>query len=104
VLAESLRPELAEFALKGPEGSVSEPFVRAANGGTVVELARVLEFVAARDGRFEDPDVQQEVRLMCEFRVVAEFRDQATERARQRTEVWRLPTGRPGSGPGAPER
>jgi hypothetical protein len=94
VLAQSLRPELAGFALKGPQGSVSEPFVRAANGGTVVELARVAEYAPARDGHFEDPDVQQEVRMMCEYRVVGEFRAQAFARARQQTEVWRASSGR----------
>lgn len=90
MLARSLRPELAEFARQGPAGAVSRPF---AHDG-MVELAKVLEFVPARDGRFEDPAVQEDVRNLCHQRVVAEFRAQAMERARQRTEVWRYRDGR----------
>lgn len=90
MLAGSLRPELAEFARQGPAGAVSPPTWH----DGVVELAKVLEFVPARDGRFEDPEVQEQVRNLAHQKVFAEFRAQAIKRARQRTEVWCYQDGR----------
>jgi hypothetical protein len=80
-------PALREFALAGPAGAVSAPVP----GNGVVLLARVTTFVAARNGQFADPDVQQELRKICEDRVRLEFEAQAMGRARLRTEVWQSP-------------
>lgn len=85
-LASSLVPELAQWALAGPLGNVSTPVER--NG--VVQLAKVVDYRPARNGRFEDPDVQNELRRICRNSVIGEFQKQALERARQRTEVYRL--------------
>jgi hypothetical protein len=85
MIASALLPELSQWALAGPQGNVSAPI---ANGGKL-QVAKVMTYLAARKGRFEDLDVQDELRLMCHRGVVEEFRKQALERARQRTEVWR---------------
>jgi len=86
VIASRLQlPELAEWALAGPQGNVSAPI----GSGGKVQVAKVMSYLPARNGRFEDLDVQDELRLMCHRGVVEEFRKQALERARQRTEVWR---------------
>lgn len=47
-----------------------------------------MDYVAARDGRFTDPDVQAEVRRIAEGKVIREFEVQALQRARDRTEFW----------------
>lgn len=85
--ARSLAAEFAAvtaFALAGPVDAVSDPIpVRDA-----LFVAKVKEFSPGRNGRFEDPAVQEELRNLCLQRVIGEFRQQALERARQRTEVW----------------
>lgn len=86
-LADFLKP-VADFAAAGPAGSVSPPL--ACRDSWFV--ARVLEFQPAADGRFEDPRVQARLRLICQNRVLNEFRQQAMERAKVRTEVWRSPS------------
>lgn len=89
-IASTLIPELAEWAIAGPQGNVSAPVER---GGSV-QVAKVVDYRPARNGRFEDLDVQDELRQMCYRGVVEEFRKQALERARQRTEVWRTQRAR----------
>lgn len=74
---------LAKFGTAGPEGSVSEPI--AFQGG--FQVAKVLRFLPARNGRFEDPEVQAELRALGTDQVLAELRDQALQRAAARTEV-----------------
>lgn len=89
VIASSLSAEMAaltSFALAGPEGAVSAPVPV----GGAFHVARVTAFISARNGKFEDADVQREVRDICFQQVFGEFKAQAMERARQRTEVWRL--------------
>jgi hypothetical protein len=76
--------DIATFALAGPRGAVSAPVLM--NGKYYV--GRVVDHVAARDAKFEDPAVQNELREICFDQVKAEFRRQALERARDRTEVW----------------
>jgi PPIC-type PPIASE domain len=83
-------PRLREFALAGPAGAVSAP----QPDNQVVVLARVTRFQAARNGQFGDADVQLELRKICEDRVIQEFKEQALERARLRTEVWQSPAMR----------
>jgi len=85
-LADFLKP-VAEFAEAGPTGHVSPPL--ACRDSWFV--ARVVEFHPAANGRFEDPLVQARLRLICQNRVLNEFRQQAMERAKVRTEVWRSP-------------
>lgn len=89
-IASSLIADLSAWALAGPQYNVSEPIPRGAD----VQLAKILQYLPARDGRFEDLDVQDELRLMCHRGVVEEFKKQALERARQRSEVWRMPGAR----------
>ncbi len=98
VSATSLAPELAAittFALAGPLHNVSPPMV--VDGA--VRLAKITDFGPTRNGKFEDPDVQADLRNLCEKRVRAEFLLQALERAKLRTEVWESETlfngGRP---------
>lgn len=89
VVATSLSTDLAavtEFALAGPEGAVSAPQPL---GGAFL-VAKVTAHVPARNGTFEDAGVQQEVRELCYRQVIREFELQAMDRARERTEVWRL--------------
>lgn len=83
-LADFLKP-VAEFAEAGPAGAVSPPL--ACRNSWFV--ARVVEFQPAANGRFEDPWVQSRLRVICQNRVLNEFREQALERAKKRTEVWR---------------
>lgn len=85
-IASSMIPELSQWALAGPLGAVSTPIER--NGA--VQLAKVVDYRPARNGRFEDLDVQNELRRLCRESVIGEFQKQALERARQRTEVWRV--------------
>ena len=82
-LASDLKP-LTDFALAGPTGAVSPPI--ACRDATYV--VRVVEHRPAADGRFEDPEVQARLRNLCQQRVIAEFRLQAMDRAKLRTEVW----------------
>jgi hypothetical protein len=91
--ARSLAAEFAAitaFALAGPVDAVCDPVaVRDA-----LFVAKVKEFSPGRNGRFEDPAVQEELRNLCLQRVIGEFRQQTLERARQRTEVWPPQEGR----------
>ncbi|MCR9244597.1 MAG: SurA N-terminal domain-containing protein [bacterium] len=79
--------ELADFALAGPRGAVS-PVID--NGGAIL-LGKIITYRAPRNGRFEDPEVQLELRQMCMESVRGEFLQQALKRASTRTEVWRTP-------------
>ncbi len=82
---------LRTFALAGPENAVSSPIAV----GDAFHVARVVQFAAARNGRYEDPEVQAELRRICAERVIVEFQQQAYARARERTQVHRvLDTGR----------
>lgn len=83
--ASTLVPELplAKFALAGPQGAVSSPIPF--QGG--LQVAKVVRFLDARNGKFEDPDVQAELRRLGLDQVVAELRQQALARAAARTEV-----------------
>lgn len=81
---ESHPPALVDFALAGPEGKVSAPMALA--DGVVV--ARILDHRPVRNGKFEDPEVQQQLRAIAQNKVINEFRGQALERALARTEVW----------------
>ncbi|HEX5053061.1 MAG TPA: peptidyl-prolyl cis-trans isomerase [Planctomycetota bacterium] len=85
LLANALVPELAQFALAGPVNNVSPP----QQTGREVRLAKVTVYIAARNGQFEDPEVQSELRTLCEQKVFIEFKQQALERAKLRTEVWK---------------
>lgn len=82
--------EIAAFALAGPRGAVSAPVL--VNGKYFV--GRVTEHLPARNARFEDPAVQNELREICLKLVRAEFQHQALERARERTEVWTVQSPR----------
>jgi hypothetical protein len=75
---------IAAFALAGPAGAVSQPL----QIGDTLYVVKVTRHAPARDGKFEDRDVQAELRLICYRSVVDEFHAQAREAARQRTEVW----------------
>lgn len=77
--------ELADFALAGPAGAVSGPM----SIGAGILVAKVIAYRPAREGRFEDPDVQLELRSICLDSVINEFTKQALERAANRTEVWK---------------
>jgi hypothetical protein len=89
--AKDLQPRLRDFALKGPVGNVSQPIPR---GNGLVDVIKVMQYLPARNGRFEDPAVQAQVREMATNRVFLEFRAQALEQARERTEVWIYQNGR----------
>ncbi len=82
-LAEDLAA-IRTLAEKGPVGAVSVPTA----SGNAYFVARVTAYVAPRHGKFEDPDVQRELRDLCAERVFGEFRADAMRRARNRTEVW----------------
>lgn len=86
-LANTLRPELEQFALAGPLHAVSAPFA----AGETLQLAKVVDYAPERHGRFEDHDVQEQLRAICLQGVRREFEEQALRRARQRTEVWVSP-------------
>jgi hypothetical protein len=79
--------DVGPWALQGPAGNVSAP----AAVGDTYQIAKVTAFAPARNGRFEDVEVQNELRRMCQVDVIEEFRKQALERARLRTEVWVAP-------------
>jgi hypothetical protein len=92
-LGEVSAAELAEamasiraFALAGPTGAVSPPF----QIGDAWHVARVAAFRPARNATFEDSGTQDELRSLCQRKVIEEFRAQYLERAKQRTEVWRM--------------
>jgi len=89
--AKSLQPKLRDFALQGPRGTVSPPIPR---GNGLVDVVKIIQFVPARDGKFQDPDVQAELRQIASQKVIEEFRAQAQSRAEQRTEVWIYQNGR----------
>ena len=75
---------LADFGLKSAVGTVSEPAVR----GSTLFVAKVLEVVAGRNGRFEDPEVQAQLRTRLEGLVLSGMRRQAVARSRMRTHTW----------------
>jgi hypothetical protein len=83
-LAKDLFP-LLEFALAGPVGAVSQPV----GAGSTVHIGKVIAYIPARNAPFEAPAVQEELRVLCEGEVRREFRQQALERAAERTETWR---------------
>jgi len=89
--ASSLGSELKAFGLAGPTGKVSE-LIRDPNGK--IRIAKVLRHRAASGGRFEDPDVQEQVRLFAQKKLRMEFRIQAQRRASERTRVWVYRNGR----------
>lgn len=83
-LAEHLKP-VAEFAQKGPAGTVSPPIE--IRGSFFV--VKVLQYLPAENGRFEDPEVQARLRVVLQNRVRAEFEKQALDLAEDRTVVWK---------------
>lgn len=86
-LAAHLQP-VAEFAKKGPAGAVSPPLeIRGA-----WYVVRVVQYLPAENGRFEDPAVQARLRQVLQNQVRMEFEKQAIERAEDRTVVWKSPT------------
>ncbi|MBL9078535.1 MAG: peptidyl-prolyl cis-trans isomerase [Planctomycetes bacterium] len=85
--ASAMVAAVSQWALSGPQGKVSDPIA----AGSAWQVAKVLAYLPARNGRFEDPDVQEELRAICRKGVVEEFEKQALERARQRSEVWVAP-------------
>ena len=89
--AKSLQPRLRDFAIQGPVGNVSQPIPRP-NG--LVDVVKVMQFLPAKDGKFADPEVQSDIRRIASDKVIREFRAQALQRARQRTEVWIYQDGR----------
>ena len=80
----SLATVLADFALAGPLNHVAEPFEL---GGTW-RTAKIAIYEPAANGKFEDAEVQAELRYLCQKGVIGELRRQATARAMQRTEYW----------------
>ncbi len=86
--ASTLDPELelTRFALAGPQGNVSAPMTSPAG----LQVAKVLRFEPAMNGRFEDPAVQVQLRRIGLDKVIGELRQQALERAAARTEVVRI--------------
>lgn len=84
VTASALIPPLSTFALAGPVDRVSDPIPHE----DTLQVAKIVVFQPARDDPFEDPQVQTELRAICERIVRTEFALQALRRARQRTEVW----------------
>jgi len=88
--AAALVPELASFALAGPVDRVSDPI----EANREVLIAKIVLFAPARNGKFEDEDVQEQLRRLCERGVQDVFTQQALDRARQRSEVWPARLGR----------
>lgn len=86
VLADHLQP-VAEFAKKGPAGAVSPPLELRGSWYVV----RVVQYLPAENGRFEDPEVQARLRQVLQNRVRTEFEKQAIDRAEDRTVVWKSP-------------
>ncbi|MFK7741313.1 MAG: hypothetical protein AB8H80_13415 [Planctomycetota bacterium] len=89
--AASLPAVLKSFAMAGPLGNVSEPIAR----GSSWAVAKVWKLETAVEGQFSDPEVQARVRQIATNKVILEFRMQALQRARRRTEVWLYERGRP---------
>lgn len=81
-------PEIADFALAGPEGAVSAP-IPVADGTRMV--ARIRFYTPARNAEFSDPDVQRELRAICMDAIKAGFIRQALSRAQTRTQIWLAP-------------
>ncbi len=80
----TLRPYLVEFALQHPLDTVSEPI----RDGSVVAVLRVIERRDARNGAFEDADVQAQIRQSLEQQVIKALRAKAIARSRLRTYIW----------------
>lgn len=78
--------EIVDFALPGPLHAVSAPF----RLGSAWRVAKVLYHAPARNARFEDAEVQAELRQICQKGVIEALRRQAVERAMQRTEYWSM--------------
>jgi len=89
--AATLGPELRAFGLAGPKGRVSELIQ---NPDGTIRIAKILRHTPASGGRFEDPEVQEQVRLFARKKLHFEFRGQALRRARERTRVWVYQNGR----------
>jgi hypothetical protein len=78
------REDLIAFALGGPKGRVSEPIA----AGTALRLVKIVDYLPAREGKFEDPEVQLEIRERLEREVILDLKAQALLRAEDRTYVW----------------
>ena len=89
--AKLLEPKLKAFGLAGPIGNVSPP-TKGMRG--TYKVVKIMQWQAANEGRFEDPRVQAIVRNIASKQVQLEFRQQAQERARDRTKVWVYENGR----------
>jgi hypothetical protein len=79
-----LRQDRVDFGLAGPFGRVSDPIP--VDGA--VQVWKVVDFQPARAGRFEDPEVQNEIRALLEVKVIEDLMKQTIERALRRTEPW----------------
>ncbi|MFT4512192.1 MAG: hypothetical protein ACI89X_001296 [Planctomycetota bacterium] len=90
--ARTLGPQLKAFGMAGPTDKVSDPIP--GRGGSF-KVAKIMEWRAASNGRFEDPEVQALVRTYATKKVHREFRLQAQQRARDRTKVWIYVNGVP---------
>jgi hypothetical protein len=88
-----LRQDKVDFGLAGPFGRVSAPIP--VEGDGAVQVWKVVDHQPAREGRFEDPEVQNEIRRLLEDQVVENLMRQTTARALERTEPWFVP--RPGA-------
>jgi hypothetical protein len=86
-----VRADLVDFALAGPFGRVSEPVPVGDGPQQALQIWKVVEFLPAREGRFEDPEVQAEIRTRLESLVWVGLMRQTVERARDRTEPWYPP-------------
>jgi len=85
-----LDDQLVDFAIAGPQGQISPPLTI----GDGIVVARIVHYQPQRHGKFEDPEVQLALREIASRKVVTEFAEQALERARDRTEVWKNPAFR----------
>lgn len=81
---ETLEQAVVDPALEGPAGRVTAPFPL----GRSWRVMRIQTYDPPRNGRFEDADVQNELRLLVRRKVRDTLRSQAVERARDRTEFW----------------
>ncbi len=81
-------PEIADFALAGPEGAVSAP-IPVADGTRMV--VRIRFYTAARNAEFSDPEVQRQLRIICMNAIEEGFIRQALARAQTRTQIWLSP-------------
>lgn len=87
-----LTEDLYEFGRAGPAGRVSEPIPRHRNGRLLgYQVMKVLEHVPARNAPFEDEEVQAEIRNELLHQVEDYLLEEAIQRARERTHVWRAP-------------